>query len=173
MTLPAFPPTKQDEVREHIRAAVTREKERLGPQVRLTAIAGGACGGDILFHEVCQELNIASTLYLSIPRPQYIVESVAFAGPDWIDRFDKLFLELPHLELNKSKDLPRWLRKKPDYSLWQRNNFWQLHSALTFGGMNMTMFALWDRQAGDGPGGTAEMVAEAQNRGAKVILVEL
>ena len=170
---PRFPKSKHDEVLAHIRAAVSKEKDRLGTQVRLTAIAGGACGGDIIFQEVCRELNIASTLYLSLPRQQYVAQSVAFAGPHWIDRFDKLYLALPHPELNKSSDLPRWLQKKPDYSLWRRNNFWQLHSALVGGGINMTMFALWDHQAGDGPGGTAEMVTEAQNRGAKVILIEL
>ncbi len=98
---------------------------------------------------------------------------MAFAGPEWIDRFDRLYRSLPWLELHKSNDLPKWLQKKPDYSIWRRNNLWQLHTALAGGGMNMTLFALWDCQAGDGPGGTAEMVAEANNRGGKSIILEL
>ena len=39
-----------------IREAVIKERDLGGEE--LTGIAGGACGGDILFHEVCDELGI-------------------------------------------------------------------------------------------------------------------
>ena len=38
-------------------------------------MAGDASGGDLLFHEVCQELDIESRLYLAIPGNDYIVDA--------------------------------------------------------------------------------------------------
>ena len=49
--------------------------------------AGGASGGDILFHEVCAELSVPTTLWLALPPDRYVMESVAPAGPDWVPRF--------------------------------------------------------------------------------------
>ena len=41
-----------------------------------------------------------------------------------------------------------------------------LHNALDMSEDNMTLVALWNGAAGDGPGGTADMVERAQDRGA-------
>jgi len=35
----------------------------------------------------------------------------------------------------------------------------------------MTLFALWDGKAGDGPGGTQDMVNQANDRGARVVRI--
>ena len=43
-------------------------------------IAGGANGGDILFHEVCHELGIPTHLYLAMPSGLYVTKSVRKAG---------------------------------------------------------------------------------------------
>ena len=56
---------------------------------KLLGISGGASGGDILFHEVCEELNIPSQMYLVLPRNDYVKASVADSGPGWIERFDR------------------------------------------------------------------------------------
>ena len=37
----------------------------------------------------------------------------------------------------------------------------------------MTLIALWDGKGGDGPGGTAHMVKEAQERGSKTIVLDI
>jgi hypothetical protein len=34
-------------------------------------IAGGACGSDLLFHEVCNALNIPTQLLLALPEAQF------------------------------------------------------------------------------------------------------
>ena len=112
-------------------------------------------------------------LHLVLPREQFIVESVQFAGHDWVDRFDNLYLTLTKYILSESKELPRWLQKKKNYSIWDRNNLWQLSSSLVNGGINMTLLALWDGRGGDGPGGTADMVKEAKARGAKTIIISI
>jgi hypothetical protein len=166
---PRFPPDKEKIVRQKMKEEI--ENIRLITNGKLLGIAGGACGGDILFHEICDESGIPSELYLALPRDQFLVESVEFAKEKWIDRFDKLYTEKPVHNLFLSKDLPDWLQKKKNYTIWERNNLWELHCALVEGGINMTLLALWDGKGGDGPGGTADMVKEAKTRGAKTIII--
>ncbi|MEO6327708.1 MAG: tetratricopeptide repeat-containing protein, partial [Ginsengibacter sp.] len=55
---PRFPASKELQAREAIKKKVIEEKNKLDENTTLTGIAGGACGGDILFHEICEELDI-------------------------------------------------------------------------------------------------------------------
>ena len=144
-----------------------------GGRVFCPVPAGGASGGDLLFHEVCTEIDIPTRLYLAIPSNDYVVASVDVPGqPHWIDRFRAVEKRCSTRELSRGKDLPDWLKDKPDYTIWQRNNLWTLHNALAFGGKNVTLIALWNGEAGDGPGGTQDMVQQARARGAKVIILD-
>ncbi len=168
---PRFPAAKEPVARDKI-------KEKVGAELKLAGglacgIAGGSNGGDILFHEVCQELGIRTELYLALPEEKYIATSVQAAGPEWVERFNRLCEHLPKRVLAESRELPRWLREKPDYGIWQRNNLWTLHNAVAqAGGKNVTLIALWDGEEGDGPGGTKDMVEKARERGAKTIIFD-
>ena len=168
---PRFPPPKEEPVRQKIKEILIQEKNKWSGELK--GLAGGACGGDILFHEICEELGIKTEFYLALPREQFIVESVQFAGPSWVDRFNKLYNKLPRQVLSQTKELPKWLRKKEDYTIWERNNLWELNNALVNGGINMTLIALWDGKGGDGPGGTEHMVKEAKSKGAQVIEIDI
>jgi len=164
---PRFPQNRVELARQMIFAAVKKEQERAaGPLMGLT---GGASGGDILFHEVCEELGIPSEMYLVVPKADYIQASVADGGPDWVNRFKRLYDKLNPKILCESEELPRWLRRKKDYGIWQRSNLWMLHSALYRSQDNLTLIALWNGAVGDGPGGTEDMVKRAQDRGATFI----
>lgn len=167
-----FPPDKVDVAKQAIKAAVTEELTRA--KGNAIGIAGGASGGDILFHEVCAELNIPTHLYLALPPDEYIQESVQPSGDDWIARFNDLYAKNQNKrQLAGSKDLPAWLREKGEdkYSIWQRNNLWTLSNALALdtagGGRNLVLIALWDKKEGDGSGGTKDMVTQAEKRGAR------
>jgi hypothetical protein len=167
---PRFPPDKEPLARVAIRDAVEREASRYGGAV---GIAGAASGGDILFHEVCAELGIPTKLYLALPAESYVTESVAPAGPDWVHRFYAIQSRFPAAPiLARTKDLPGWLRHRRDYSIWQRNNLWMLNEALTAGAQNVTLIALWNGKQGDGPGGTADMIAIARDRGAETRVLD-
>ena len=164
---PRFPSDKIDPARAMIKTAVEKEKHKAKGE--LLGISGGASGGDILFHEVCKELDINTKMYLALPKQDYIKASVADAGSDWVERFKHLFdIKAPEI-LSDSGELPRWLRVKPDYSIWQRSNLWMLHNALDISKDNLTLIALWNGDRGDGPGGTEDMVKRAQDRGATFI----
>ena len=168
---PRFPASKENRARRAIKDAVEKELNRVRGQV--IGIAGGASGGDILFHEVCAELNIPTTLYLVMPREEYVKESVLEAGPEWMDRFNALYGRLQRRELSDSNDLPRWLQNKPNYSIWNRNNLWMLYNAMARGSQYVTLIALWDGEAGDGLGGAKDMVNRAGDRGAKTIILNI
>jgi hypothetical protein len=167
---PRFPPGKEAIAREAIKNAVAAEQTQPGGIA--LGIAGGASGGDILFHEVCAELGIATQLLLGIPRDPYVVASVAPAGPQWIERFERIDDRPNRRQLSDSAELPRWLRGKPNYDVWQRNNLWMLHNALALGRQNTTVIALWNGGKEDGPGGTEHMIGKAKLRGAKTVILD-
>jgi hypothetical protein len=167
---PRFPADKESIARQEIEKNVAAELARLGGPI--IGLAGCACGGDILFHEVCADLGIASRIYLALPKEQYIVASVQRGGMHWVDRFNQLTQRLETRVLANSKELPKWLNEKSDYTIWQRNNLWTFFTALASGGSNMTLIALWNGRGGDGPGGTEDMVEHAKAHGAKTLIID-
>jgi hypothetical protein len=183
---PRFPADKESLAREKIKEAVVAEMNR-GAGVAC-AYAGGASGGDILFQEVCAELGIETRLYLAIPPQKYVKSSVQKAGRQWVERFWNLYNT--HLaekrvrvlsevdDAEKDEDyLPAWLRAKPDYGIWQRNNMWMLFNALDegcdpkTGDPNIALIALWDGEGGDGPGGTGDLVNKVEDLGASCEII--
>jgi hypothetical protein len=94
-------------------------------------------------------------MYLVLPKNEYIKTSVADGGPEWVERFDRLFDKHEPKILSESERLPRWLRAKPGYDIWQRSNLWMLHNALFLSRDHLTLIALWNGATGDGPGGKA------------------
>jgi hypothetical protein len=139
-------------------------------------IAGGASGGDILFHEVCTEQGIKPQLFIIGSRDTYVKESVQDGGPQWVERFNRLYDRLPSRVLGNSQgtlDLPRWLKPAKNYSIWERSNRWMLNNALASGARKVTLLALWNKEIPpDGAGGTQDMVTTAQERGAKVLVLD-
>ena len=164
---PRFPRTAAAEAaaKRLIKEAVAKEQDLEDGE--LVGIAGGACGGDILFHEVCAELGIPTRLFLAVVKDKFSVESVQHGGPLWVERFNSLCKRVPPRELGDSTQLPVWLRGLKDYSVWQRNNLWMLFNALAMD-RPLTLVALWDQGPADGPGGTQDLVTQVRGRGQKV-----
>ncbi len=166
---PRFPSEKEQVARDAIMRAVQDELTSAGEIAY--GIAGGASGGDILFHEICQQLGIPTRLYLALPADKFVGHSVASAGPAWVERFNRLVGQSPPRVLQTTEEMPRWLSGKRDCSVWQRNNLWMLYNTLAHGATKVTVIALWDGGVGDGPGGTADLVDQAQKRGAKTVIL--
>jgi hypothetical protein len=165
-----FPPEIEDDVKDLI-------KEKLNSQLVLAnkplfGIAGGACGGDILFHETCRELNIQSELYLALPKKEFINESVSFAGEPWIQRFKTLYNNLPVKILDKSKLSVNPEIKSIDINIWELSNKWMLNSAIKKSKGEVTLLALWNDQKGK-LGGTENMVNEARNINVEIITIDI
>ena len=167
---PRFPRTPAAEVRAKAMIKQAIEAELALAQGASVGMAGGACGSDILFHEVCSELNISGVLYLALPQAQFQRASVQHGGPDWVERYNNLCDRIKPVVLADSEQLPRWLHAKKNYTIWQRNNLWMLAHALALvqgQGARLTLISLWNGEGGDGPGGTADMVSRALDAGVK------
>src|SRR6478735_2619852 len=90
---PRFPASKEQAVKEDIYKMLVLQKEKAN--LPLNGIASGACGSDILFHELCVVLNIPSQIYLAAPVEEFKKGSVSFAGENWDKRYDELIEKLP------------------------------------------------------------------------------
>ena len=173
---PRFPESAVGAAAEAIRAALIKILAARGtvgsgsviaPQgsVAFRGIAAAACGGDILFHEACRELTIPSEVYLGIPVEAFQQTSVAFAGREWIERYQKLVSELPVHVLHSEATADA------DARVWEEANQWMLDAALASGGDHMALVALWDGKAGQ-TGGAGHMVRVAKEQGAAVEVID-
>ena len=90
----------------------------------------------------------------------------AFADHEpWRGRFLDLLRDAEVYQLSDRAGLPNWLAGR-DVDPWERGNRWLVELARSWGADEVALVALWDgRDAGDGPGGTAQMVALARSAG--------
>lgn len=165
-----FPRTPEAEAKARAMIEAALRAELAEPGGVSLGIAGGACGADILFHEVCAALGIPTQLYLALPPTQFQVESVQHGGPGWVERYRFLCERVPPRVLQDDKALARWLADKPDYDIWQRNNLWMMFNALALDSKRLTLVALYNREReADGAGGTAHLVKTTEAWGFKTI----
>src|SRR5271157_2972839 len=155
-----------DKAKGWLREALLAEKAQTAGT--LYGIAGAASGVDLLFHEVCKEVGIPTKVCLPIPIEAYKRESVADGGSDWVEKFNHFIAEHPPIILRDSDELPPWAAAIKDYGVFQRGNIWNMQDALLRPNADVTLIALWNQRAGEGPGGTADMVKLAKSHGAKV-----
>lgn len=165
---PRFPNTPQaiQAATQMIRSAIEKHTDQVD---NVMGIAGGASGGDLIFHEQCAEIGVASTLLLALPREEYMKSSVNDGGPDWIDRFNTVYAALSEqkrvLVLQEEPVLPDWLSEVGNYSVWERNNFWTIGFGLLAPPGQARLIALWNQEPGDNSGGTQDMVDLARQYG--------
>lgn len=161
-----FPRTAQAEVRARAMIKAAVERELHGHAESFLGMAGAACGGDILFHEVCADLGAKTDIYLLMPPDEFEAASVQPGGPGWVERYRALLSRSTPRVLQPSAELPGWLADKPDYNAWERNNLWMMFNAIATGAGDLALIALVNREReASGPGGTGHLVAEAAKWG--------
>ena len=143
------------------------EAEFQAAQGKVKAIAGGACGGDILFHEICQEMRIPAHVYLPFAREQYVSRFVQSQDPQWVERFGKLATTVPLSFLQASPEMPDWLVFRQGYTFLQRWNSWMLWVARS-SAPNVTLIAICDETRADEEG-VLDLVLQCKQTGVKVI----
>lgn len=157
-----FPPSKEKPVRKVIADLLIQIKNHY-PGIK--AIAGGACGGDILFHEACLNNRIPSEMIIPIPPDQFLEHSVAFAGSEWIQRFKKLLTTISYQVL--------YNEPSPDVPIWESTNLKMISLASSGGNKNTMLLALWDMHGENKPGSTYSMIQLAQKNGIAIQLINL
>ncbi|MBD2756694.1 tetratricopeptide repeat-containing protein [Spirosoma validum] len=172
-----FPCGQDEKAKDEIRKKLNTIRKHIKRPI--IGIAGGACGGDILFHEVCEEPEIAipTRMFLAVPKQQYIKESVAYAGQRWIERFEHLYRSHSQPDdyrlriMSDTKKLPFWLQRKKNYNLWERTNLWMLYHALIYGEGETSLIALWDGKGGSGQGSTQDLVRRMDEHGFENVII--
>jgi hypothetical protein len=162
--VPRFPARAEAAARAAIRESVLRLRDSGGTP--MVGVAGGASGGDLLFHEICAELGVATRLRLALPVEEFIATSVAPAGEGWVKRFRMLVKQLGPENVrvmgeNDGRDY------EATESIWSRANLWMVEDAVALAPQR-TLLALWDGKGGDGPGGTEHLVSVAPSYGIRV-----
>jgi len=77
-----FPPVAEPAVAAALEAWLDATGEVIG-------YSQAACGGDILFLEALQRRGLETHVTLPCAKQDYLEQSVAFAGPPWIARFER------------------------------------------------------------------------------------
>jgi hypothetical protein len=149
-TAPRFPPELESAARTAIRNEIVNHDCAIG-------IASLARGGDILFHEACLDLGVENHIVLPFA-PAIFLETSVRGVPSgcWESRFWRLWHQVPSvnrtdLGLERGRDA------------YSNCNQKMLEMATQLGPFHL--IALWDGKAGDGPGGTDEMVQRAIQAG--------
>ncbi|MCB1896995.1 MAG: hypothetical protein H6945_13285 [Zoogloeaceae bacterium] len=156
-----FPAAAETAARERIRTAIAA---RQGPDFDCVLLASAAPGADILAHETCRELGIRSVVCLPMPPADFARTAFADCEP-WRARFLDLMRDADVMQLSDRAGLPHWLAGR-DVDPWERGNRWVVKLAQSWGADEVVLVALWDGlDIGDGPGGTAQMVALARAAG--------
>jgi hypothetical protein len=167
-----FPNSLQDPARSAILGRLQQEVARTaGPVI---ALASAANGGDLLFHDACEELGVDHRLHLPLLPDLFRNQSVSPGGRFWEDRFDALLKKFPTFSyLATSPELPLWLSIRKDYTSWQRANLWLIHEALATGAPQFTLLSLWDGVETSGIGGTYHMRRVAEQANAALVTIDL
>lgn len=161
---PRFPPQAETRVRIAIQEAIA--SIRSAQPGSTIGLAGAACGGDLLFHEVCAEMGIATEVLLALPVADFVAKSVAPAGSEWVQRFHALLANRgpDNVKILSAQD---GLIEGETTNVWQRTNLWVLEQAVALA-PERTLLALWDGKTGDGPGGTEHFIQLAHRFGVRV-----
>ncbi len=162
---PRFPAQKESAAATAI--GDTLNKMLAGPDD--IGLCGGACGGDLLFAEACLQRGLHVEIRIPFAEPVFLEKSVTFAGGTWHDRYHVVKKN----PLTTLLIMPRELGPTPDtVDPYERNNLWQLNTALSFGPEKVRFICLWDGKGGDGPGGTKHMHDEVLKHSGMVFVID-
>jgi hypothetical protein len=156
---PRFPPALE----QGVATAIARELDALRPGAADVATGSAACGSDLLFAEALLARGVPLRLYLPFPADQFIEKSVAFAGDDWVARFDAV-TRRAHLQVATEALGPLPAGADP----YERTNLWMLDEARRVAGAALVFLCVWNGEGGDGPGGTQHLMDAVRTSGGDV-----
>jgi hypothetical protein len=146
-----------------IRQAIERVRART--KGRIVAIASGARGGDLLFHDACRLFGLERRMVLPFPPEAFIETSVAgVPNGGWEAKFWDNWNALPPSE----REIVLARKESSGYALCNERMVALAKSLAN----TYEVIALWDGKAGDGPGGTAEHVEAVRRIGGKVDIID-
>ena len=167
--VPRFPTAKESIAAQKIAEAL----DHMGAGPDDLALTQGACGGDLLFTEACQQQGVRVQWLQPFREPEFIQKSVVCYGESWRNRYLDAKIKLAAPIRSVPDDLgepPRGV--KEDYP-YERCNRWLLYTALAYGVDKVRFICLWNGEGGDGRGGTAHMYNEVKQRTGHVTWIDV
>lgn len=162
---PRFPAAKEPMAIQRIAEAL----DRLGAGAQDLALTQGACGGDLLFTEVCQQRGVTVQWLQPFDEPTFIQKSVVCHSETWLVRYQATKAKLT----TEIRSAPRELGPLPaGVDPYERCNLWLFETALSYGLSKVQFVCLWNGGGGDGPGGTAHMYYEVKRRTGQVVWID-
>jgi len=158
---PRFPAVLEPQVASAIAAA-------LQPHPQIIAYGGAAGGADILFLEAVLERGGQVNVIIPGPVERYREESVSAEG-SWRARFDRI-LEHAHVELVDRRG-PAGDASSFEYANLITAGLAKLHAEQL--DTDLLPLAVWDGRPGDGPDGTASVVARWRAHGPKPEVIDI
>ena len=156
-----FPEDSTDKVKDQIRNRLLETRGRFG-------YSSAASGSDILFLETMQELGGRTYIVLPCEEEQFIRESVASSGEQWVKRF--------HAVKEHASDVIIASRERLnlgsvayDYSNELLYGLANLRARQN--GMELVHLAVWDGRESNRRGGTADIVKRWRQRTSDVIVL--
>lgn len=149
-TAPRFPPERVGWVTDRIRFAL--DEWGIGPETRI--ICGGARGADIIAAELGRARGAGVTLCLALPPDEFRRRSVDLPGTDWGERFRRLLRVAEVRCPAEERDGP-----PGGDDAFARTNAWMVRLARALDPEPLAI-VVWDGLAGDGPGGTGDLVRQ-------------
>lgn len=113
-----------------------------------TLICGGGRGADIIAAEAALARGARVVVCLALPPDRFVERSVDLPGTDWAERFHHL---LTVADVRELRDPPA------GNAVFARTNEWIVDLAQSMHPEPRALL-IWNGQAGDGAGGTADMV---------------
>ncbi len=164
---PRFPKEKESVASQKITEAL----QKLGAGSEDLALTQGACGGDLLFTEICQQRGLKVQWLQPFDEPTFIQKSVVCGSETWRGRYFKAKANLTIIPGIRAA--PEELGPPPKgVEPYERCNLWLLYTALSYGIGKVQFLCLWDGGGGDGPGGTAHMYQEVNRRTGQVTWID-
>jgi hypothetical protein len=162
---PRFPATKEPAAARKIAEAL----EKLGAGPEDLALTQGACGGDLLFTEACQQRGVRVQWLQPFDESEFIQKSVVCHSETWRARY----LEAKTKLTTEIRSAPRDLGPLPKGSdPYERCNLWLFETAFSYGANKVQFICLWDGDKGDGRGGTAHLYQELNSRTGQVTWID-
>lgn len=143
--------------------------DKLGAGTEDLALTQGACGGDLLFTEACQQRGVAVQWLQPFDEPEFIQRSVVCNSEAWRDRY----LAVNVTRSTTIRSAPEHLGPPPKgVNPFERCNLWLLYTALSYGIDKVRFFCLWNGAGSVKPGGTAHMYQEVKHRTGRVTWID-
>jgi hypothetical protein len=157
---PRFPPRLEAAAAAAIKAKI---EAAIAPD--MLGLASGARGGDILFHEAARALGLSTMIVLPFAPEVFEETSVnGVATGDWLARFRRLWSATP--------EAGRLVMGLPNKGAsFTACNTKLIALAAARGPFHL--IALWNGEKSGKPGGTDDMIRQAQSAGAEVGVIDL